>query len=232
MLANAVFLSFAYASVTTATVHLMSAVFFPGGDKTFALAGLNLGFIAIGFGAFVGPMIVQAIEQRWGYRQGLLYVSVVGIVPAVLTMLAEAAQFPALPAEPTSWEVVLLQPPLGMIAGVILLYFALENCLDFWPEPYLEELGYRERGQQTGMALFWLAFIAMRGVAAWWLYFHPGFAAIIILVVLSALVVGNLAGGYEVGSGTVGFLARWALLWPAAARLSRHVPAARIPNCR
>jgi len=31
---------------------------------------------------------------------------------------------------------------LALLAGIILLYFAIENCLEFWPEPYLKELGY------------------------------------------------------------------------------------------
>ena len=216
LLLNAVFLGVAYSGITTATVRLMTVVFFPPYDDSLTIASLNLGFVAVGLGALLGPWIVNRVERRWGYRQGLLYLSIVGIVPAALTMLCDPALFPKPAAVAASWEAVLSRPQMGVIAGVILLYFALENCLDFWPEPYLKELGYPERDQKAGLFLFWLSFIAMRGVAAWWLYQHPGqgFAVLFILAVLSALVIGNLAGGYDIGSGTFGFLLAGACYGP------------------
>jgi hypothetical protein len=95
--------------------------------------------------------------------------------------------------------------PLMVLA--ILLYFALENCLESWPEAYLKELGYQERSLQISMLIFWLAFVATRGAAAWWFYYHPShsFAITLILVLASAFILGNLAGGYEVGSGSLWF---------------------------
>src|ERR1043165_3356722 len=99
-----------------------------------------------------------------------------------------------------------------IIGAIILFYFAIENCLDYWPESYLKELGYQERGLRWGMFFFWLAFVGARGVAAWWFFEHPelvgGIVLTLVLTVLSGMVVGNLAGGYEVGSGSFGcFLA-------------------------
>jgi MFS family permease len=211
---NALFLGTAYSGVTTATVHLMTSVFFLSDPYPY-VAALNLGFVAVGFGALLGPVVVAAIERRWGYRQGLLALSVACIVPAALAILSERP-IVAPPSDAPSWAAVCSHPLIGMIVGIILLYFALENCFESWPEPYLRELGYQERGQRLGMTLFWLSFIAARGLAAWWLWLHPSqaFGWMFILALLSGLIVANLAGGYEVGSGSFGFILAGAVHGP------------------
>jgi MFS family permease len=201
---NAVFLGVAYSFVTTIAVSLMAMAFF---EPTNLFAGLQVGFVAVGLGALIAPWAVHAI-QRWpGYRQGLLYLSVALIVPAGLIALCQARPFVTSNAGIIGWDDVLTHSHLVMIVGVILLYFAIENCLEFWPESYLKELGYRERGLHITMTIFWLTFIAMRGVAAWWLYRQPthGLGVTLLFLFLASLVIGNLVSGYEVGSGTFGF---------------------------
>jgi MFS family permease len=213
---NALFLGAAYSGVTTATVHLMTSVFFLSGpDHAYYVAGLNLGFVAVGFGALLGPVVVARIERRWGYRQGLLGLGILCMAPAALTYLSEPAAFPKLD-DTATWQAVFSHPHIAMIVCIILLYFAVENCFEFWPEPYLRELGYQERGQRIGMTLFWLSFIATRGLAAWFLWRYPSqaFGWMFVLALLAGLIVGNLAGGYEVGSGTFGFIAAGAVHGP------------------
>lgn len=208
LLLNAIFLGAAYSVLTTAAIRLMTVAFFPEHvDNPLNIAALNLGFVTVGVGALVGPWIVQAIERWGGLRQGLLYLSIALLAPAVLTALCESYLFPRPPAAVASWYEVFTHPQLGMIAGVILVYFALENCLEYWPAAYLKEIGYQERGLQVGLFSFWLAFIAMRGAAAWWLYEHPthGFSVIVGLIIASAIVLGALAQGYEFGSGSIWF---------------------------
>jgi MFS family permease len=215
---NALFLGTAYSGVTTAAVHLMTTVFFPrdANDPYPYLAALNLGFIAVGVGALLGPALVAAIERRWGYRQGLLALSMICIVPAALAILSEPVIIRKPDYVADSWQTVFGHPHIAMLVGVILLYFALENCFEFWPEPYLRELGYQERGQRIGMTLFWLSFIAARGLAAWWLWRYPSqnFGWMVALALLAGLIVGNLAGGYEVGSGSFGFILAGAVHGP------------------
>ena len=211
LMLNAVFLGVAYSLVTVAAVRLMSMAFFPAkedADTKLNIASLNLGFVAVGLGALIGPWVVAAIERWWGFRQGLLYVSVALIIPAALTALCELA--PKVTTDVATWEEVFTQPQMILLAGVILLYFALENCLEFWPESYLKELGYENRGLQTAMLIFWLAFIASRAAAAWLLFEYrdyPQFAfgLTIVVVILSAAVLGNLVGGFDLGSGSLGF---------------------------
>jgi hypothetical protein len=155
----------------------------------------------------LGPWIAQAFERLWGYRQGLLSLSIALIAPAALAALCDRELFPSSPSTLASWNEIFMHPQMGLVVVVILLYFALENCLEFWPDSYLKELGYQGRGLHVGLLVFWLAFLATRGFAAWWFFVHPShaFSLTLILVVVSAFILGNLTGGFEFGSGSVGF---------------------------
>ena len=213
LMLNATFLGIGYSVVTTAAVSFMPTVFFPADEShhiKLNIAGLNLGFVAVGLGAFVGPWLVTAIERWWGYRHGLLYLSVALIAPAALAALSERSLFPTAQANSAPWHDVFALPQMTLIVVVILLYFALENCLDFWPEAFLNELGYQGGGLQASMFIFWIAFIGSRAAAAWACYHfadqpHFAFAFTIALVIASALILGNLSGGFEMGSGTLWF---------------------------
>jgi MFS family permease len=209
LMLNGLFLGLAYSCVTTAAISFMPLVFFPDylTNYKLSIASLNLGFVAVGLGAMLGPWILSAIERWWGYRQGLLYLSVILIVPAAVVALCPRDLFPKSTTGIIAWEEVYTHPQMALIVVSILLYFALENCLEFWPEAYLKELGYQSRGLEWSMFAFWLAFIGTRGAAAWWFYEHPGhaFAMTFILVIASAVVIGNLTGGFEIGGGGIGF---------------------------
>ena len=203
LLFNAVVLGCAYSMLTVGVVRLMTTAFFTQPNPS---AGLNIGFVAVGLGALLGPVIVRFIAEWWGYRHGLLYVSVAMIAPAALTVLWDRSVFDTGPLR--TWDQIVAHPHIALVIGIILVYFAIENCLEFWPEAYLKELGYRDRRLQFTMTGFWLLFIAARAGAAWWLYHHPDHAVglTLLLVFLAAMVLGNLVSGYEVGSGTFVFL--------------------------
>jgi len=203
---NAVFLGLTYSVIATTALHLMPTAFFVEPNRTFA--ALQVGFIAVGIGALIGPWIVYAIDRWAGYRQGLLYVSVALIAPAALIALSDRSLFAGSPhALAARWDEILTHANLALIVIVMLGYFAIENCLEFWPEAYLREIRYQERGVHIAMTFFWIAFIAARGAAAWWLYHHPthGVGITLLLVILASLVIGNLVSGYEIGSGSFGF---------------------------
>jgi MFS family permease len=206
---NAIFLGVGYSLLTTATVRLMPAAFYPDLllEYDLNLASLNLGFVAVGTGAIIGPWVVKAIERWTGVRQGLLYTSIALLAPAVLTALCDSSSFPQADKDAASLQFIFTHPQAHMIGAVILLYFALETCLEFWPDSYLKEIGYEGKGLQVGVTIFWLAFVGSRAAAAWWLYEHPGhgFVLTLMLLAISALILGNLAGGFEFGSGSFGF---------------------------
>lgn len=209
LLLNAMFLGGAYSCVTVAAVRLMTQVFFPEYVQIqgMNLASLNLGFVMVGSGALTGPWIVYTLERWWGYRQGLLYLSTLLIVPAAVTAFCDRSLFPKPPEDAAAWEALYLEPNMLLLAGVMLLYFALDNFLEYWPDAFLKDIEYQARGLQFNLIVFWLAFIGTRAAAAWWLYHHPshGIALTILLLIVSGCVLGNLAGGFDVGSSTLGF---------------------------
>lgn len=209
MLLASLVLGAAYSFLTTATIRMMPIAFFPDLIERYHLnlSGLNLGFAAIGVGALVGPWVTMGIN-RWGsFRQSLLVLSVSLLIPAGMTALCDSRQFPSAASTAASWDEIAGGPRLAMLAVIILLYFAAENCLEYWPEAYLKEIGYEGRGLQIGLTVFWLTFIGSRVVAGWWLYEHEthGMVLTLILLTVSAMVMGNMVGGFEFGSGSIGF---------------------------
>jgi MFS family permease len=215
LIANALVVGVAYSFVTTATVRLMAIAFFPTGQQN-AVAGLNVGFVTVGLGALVGPWLLGGVQRWWGFRQGILYLSIAMLVPVALLIWSTDERLGMAATNQFAWEDLFADAHLTMLVVVILIYFAVENCLEFWPEKFLLDLGYRERGLHNSLTLFWLVFIGTRGLAAWWLYHHPNhaIALTILVVVLSSIVLGNLLSGYNLGSGSFGFLALAACYGP------------------
>lgn len=214
MLLSVLVIGAAYSTVTTTTIRWMTRAFFPDevADYPLNIASLNLGFVAVGAGALIGPWVVLLVQRFSGARQGLLYLSIYLLLPAVLAALCDSHAFPPPPEKTATWDDVVMRVELGLLAGIILLYFALENCLEYWPEAYLKDLGYEGGGLQVGLHVFWIAFIGSRAAAAWWLYenanpLHPNyaFAFTLVLFCLSALILGNLASGFDFGGGSIGF---------------------------
>ena len=132
-----------YACVATAGIRLMPAILgFTA--ETSMVAGLNVGFVFVSLGAVAAPWVVARFVQRWGYRQGLLYLSLTLVVAAALVFLVWRDELAA-PAASLSWRDLVGNVRLWLLGATLILYFALENCLDVWPEPYLKELGYQAR---------------------------------------------------------------------------------------
>ena len=201
LLGNLALLGLAYSGVATATVKLMSApagLGFTGSN----VAALNLGFVAVGVGAVAGPWLLARAEKWGGPRQGFIGLGVALALPALLLTVSEPAEFPELP-ESHAWAGI-FEARVGLIALVILLYFALETCLDVWPQQYLGEIGYSGRGRTVALVVFWAAFVGMRLAMGW---LHPGYEVwlLLALVLGSAFAMGNLAGAYGGSSGSIGF---------------------------
>jgi fucose permease len=193
-------LGFAYASVATAAVLAMARTL--GFEKS-TVSALNLGFLAVGCGAFSASWFCARIE-RWDFRQGLLALGLSLLLPAALIALSDASTFPAR-AVPGGTEGLLGHPQIGLIALVLLLYFVIENCLDVWPQPYLQELGHSARGVRIGLATFWGAFLLARLLVGLFGPTHSEVWLLLGLALCAAFALGNLVGAYGVNSGSVGF---------------------------
>ncbi len=158
--ANVLVLGVGYAWLAVAGIRLMpDALGFTTTPSRFA--ALNIGFVFVSFGAMVAPNVVAWSVRRWGRRQGLLYLSLALVPAATLVVLAPHAD-PLPAAETMPWGALLSKVEVWLLGIVILLYFAIENSLDVWPEPYLREIGREGRGLTAAMFIFWGAFTLAR----------------------------------------------------------------------
>jgi MFS family permease len=203
LLSSVILLGIGYSAVATAGIRFMASAL-KLTDQSSEVAALNLGFVFVVIGAVAAPWIAGVVQRRWGYRQGLLYLSLGAVIAACLVFFVSPQLFPEARAN-GAWMEMLKSLPLWLLAAIVLLYFALENCLDVWPEPYLKELGYRGRSLTAGLLIFWGAFTLLR-VAVGWL---PGTGyeiwLLLGLLLASAFTMGNLVGANEYSSGSVGF---------------------------
>jgi fucose permease len=191
-----------YSTVAVAGVRLMpGALGFTAHPST--VAALNVGFVCVIVGAVAAPPIVAWTGRRWGHRQGLLYLSL-GLVAAATLVFVSRGEFPdherSLP-----WSELIRDARLWLLGTVILLYFALENCVEVWPEPYLKELGYRGRYLGAAMLGFWIAFTLLRFATGWLPQTNYDIWLLLALVLSSSIILGNLVGATEYSSGSLGF---------------------------
>ena len=194
-------LGLAYSCIAVACVQLMPLSLSYRGSAT---AALNFGFVFVALGALLGPLACSAIEKWWGQRQGLLFLGFLFLVPAGLIAMSDV--LPAFPE--TGIGLALSQPHLWLIAFIVLIYFAIENCLEFWPESFLKQIGFGDSGVKASLLVFWLAFIGSRLLVGYFQRTSGQASEIWLLAVLlfvSAICMGNLVGANEWSSGSLGF---------------------------
>jgi hypothetical protein len=169
-------------------------------------AALNAGFIAIGVGSFTPPLVLRRLEQWFGLRRGLLILGLGALIPVacvfIWVMSRAPSELPAarLPATTDFFHDV----RFWLLAGMLILYYPIESALDIWSEPFLHEIGYRERTRSMLIG-FWLAFLLAR-LAMWQLLGPRNEVWLLgLCAVGSAVVLGNLVGAYGASSGGVGF---------------------------
>jgi hypothetical protein len=92
-----------------------------------------------------------------------------------------------------------------LIAVVVFLYPPLELSLEIWPRPYLAEIGYPARTIVRVVIGFWCAFFVLRFGLGWMIRQGNEAWLVLTLLVLSSMVLGNLAGAYGPAGGFLGF---------------------------
>jgi fucose permease len=167
-----------------------------------AAAAMNLAFVVLGVGSFTPQLVFPRLERLLGLRHSLLALGLAALVPAGFAI------FGTLPDSkpPDSASVAFYQDPRFLLIGLaIVLYFPIESALDVWSEPFLNELGYRDRTGRVMLVGFWVAFFAARLGMAWVMGEKNEIWLLMICVVTSAVVLGNLVGAYGASSGGLGF---------------------------
>jgi predicted MFS family arabinose efflux permease len=203
LLSSVLVLGVGYSMVATAGIALMPvALGFTAEPSN--VGALNIGFVFVALGAVAGTWLVNQAVRRWGHRQGLLYLSLGLVVVAGLVFLVPRDRFLEHKTD-VAWSAVFGNIRLGLLAAIVLLYFAVENCLEVWPEPFLKDLRYKGRALTVALLIFWGAFTLVR-VATGWLPDSMGVPWILLgLLLVSGFTMGNLSAANEYSSGTIGF---------------------------
>jgi hypothetical protein len=200
---NLVTLALAGAMVTVAATFLMPTALMPP-SRSFPAFAFGLGYTVVAMGYFAVTWLWPRLEQRFGYRQALLGLGLSCLAPAMLLMFIPSEDFPS-PHPHSFWADWSAAPSWWLVGFAVFIYFSLEQVLDVWTRPFLSELGYKERVVTLLMVGFWLAFLLARISAGW--VMRPGFESWFLLtfILISAMIMGNLAGAYAPSSGIVGF---------------------------
>ena len=165
-------------------------------------AALCLGFVFVSLSSLLTPRCLAWLMAKFGFHKTHVALGLSCLLLAALVSLVKI-------------EPHLVQPVISdgspydirfwLIALVAFLYFPLEFSLDIWPRPYLTEIGYTGRTIPRLLIGFWCAFLLMRFGLGWMI--RPGNEAwlVLILLVVSSMILGNLAGAYAPSSGSFGF---------------------------
>jgi MFS family permease len=166
-------------------------------------ASLSLGYVFVGLGSLVAPMVIAVLLRQLDFRRTVLSLALLSLLPAlfvvVVKLVLPAAEVPLADGDS------LYDIRFWLIAAVVMLYVPLEQALAIWPRPYLREIGFSGQAIARLLVGFWCAFLLFRFGFGWLV--RPGNEAWLVLVSLlaSSMVLGNLAGAYAASIGYVGF---------------------------
>jgi fucose permease len=204
------------ACLCTGSVVLMPEAFFPGDAPNREAAALNLGAVFFGLGGLIAQPLVEVLLRTVRFRWTLGLLALLCLVPAGLAVLAATAPAPPAAGSPLAAAV----HPLVWLAGLVyFLYAPLVSATNTWGATYLTDIGYRERQARWLLSGFALCFSAAQlGLA----YLEASDAlphgnepwVILLLSLLSAVMLGNLAGAASRGNAAFGLLLLGAFLGP------------------
>jgi hypothetical protein len=182
----------ASACLTVATTVAMPYAFLGKDDPA---ASLNLGFIAVGLGYLVLPLLADALSRRLGFRAGMLLLAFLSLLPAVFVAFTSKEELPV-PPRNVEAATALSNPHIWLAALAAIFYFPLQGSVSSWMGDYLTSLGHESRRFGYWQAGFWTMFLASRFVTGQFLV--PGYELwfVLVVVAVSAVTLGNLAGAY------------------------------------
>jgi MFS family permease len=207
------------ACLSTGSMVLMPEAFFPeslGDIPNREAAALNLGNVFFGLGCLITPTLADLLLRTVRFRWTLGLLALLCLLPAVLAMVAA----PTPVARPAGDLVTVLIHPVVWLAGLVFfLYGPIEFSIGTWATTYLTNEGFRESRAAWMLSGFWLTFFATRlltayleaqnilpkGNEAW---------VILLMALLSAVALGNLAGAVTRGNAGLGLLVLGAFLGP------------------
>jgi fucose permease len=197
----------ALAVLHTATAALMPQAF----DRDLPTTAACLGYVFVGLGTAGAITFLPWLVRHWGLRHGLLGLALVYLVPAGAAGFTSPQHFPA--QATGQMTTIFAEPSVWLAALVVFLYLPLETLVLAWAPTFLGEVGRSPEAVPVVLVGYWLAFLASRLLMAVALPVLVPWL-MLILIVLAAVVVGNLSGSNQPTGGALGLLLLGACLGP------------------
>jgi fucose permease len=181
------------AALWTSSTVVMPQAFYPA-EPT---ASVNLGYVFLALGALVGPALLDVLVRSLGRKKALAALAFVCLVPAFPAALAGSGALDV-QADHTEVGVLLTNEHVWLGALVFFFYVPLEAAVGVWTTAYLTQYSQTER-PGAWMSTFWAAFVASRLLTAVGQHANivPAWSEgwiLVLLPLLVAVVLGNLAG--------------------------------------
>ncbi len=215
-LAAVLLAGFGASGLGTASTVLMTRAFFAAEETA---AALNLGYVFIALGALLTPVLTDILLDRIELRRTLAAFALLSLTPAFLAVLpsGEHKAF----VEPHGNPAASFADPACWLAALVLFFYVpLEASISWWTFTLLCERKQDERAATGLLYGFWSAFLASRLLAAVLQHissFSASFwerALIVLLPLLAAVLLGNLAGADPRGRLRAGLILLGLLLGP------------------
>jgi fucose permease len=206
---------FGAAALGTASTVLMPRVFFTPEETA---ASLNLGYVFIALGALLTPVLTDILLDKIELRRTLALFAALSLMPAFLAVLPGVEHWQTVDrsGDPSAF---FAEPANGLAALVLFFYAPLEAAISLWTFTLLAERGQNARQATSLLSGFWAAFMASRLLVA--LAQHADFltegwdrSLIVVLPLLAAVLLGNLAGASHGGRPRLGLILLGLLLGP------------------
>jgi fucose permease len=223
-------IGFGAAAINVATVVLMPFACFPQRWE----AAIITGHVFISLGALVTPALTDVLFRTIEYRRTVAFLGLICLAPAVLCGL-DLLKVPPFDGDvgkdtPAEGLPDLTHINIWLAALVFFFYAPLEGALSVWSTTYLRDLGTEEERKEGpgweswALTSFWGCFLASRLIVAWFsshnwhvdperVLITCG-ALITVAAVMSAIVLGNMAGAASRRTGRRGLLLVGLLLGP------------------
>lgn len=205
---------FGVSALGTASIVLMPRAFFVSEETS---AGLNLGFVFIALGALLASVLGDILLKTFQMRRTLAMFALLSLLPAFFSVLPSAQWNIA--ERPGNLSTLFAEPSCWLAALALFFYVPLEATISLWTFTLLAEREQDEREATGLLSGFWTAFMASRLLAA--LGQHTVFYAewwdrslIVAAPLLTAVLLGNLAGAGQRGRPRGGLILLGLLLGP------------------
>jgi fucose permease len=134
-----------------------------------------------------------------------LITALLALFPVVCTLAADRS--PLSRFEPANVSLLLEDFRLGLVALAVFFFSAVEAAALQWMPGYLRDIGFRDHGRRLLIVGFWGLFLGSRVFVSSTVHHPVAFTWVVLaLTCLVMIILGNMIGWHNRGSGGLGLL--------------------------